>query len=82
MSSSGDDLGHHALVAVASGHFVADGEFAFGGDIDFDGLDDAAIDAFAGLGAFDFFVILHLQVVEFLFEAADDLVAFPSAAFR
>ena len=25
-------------------------------------------------GAFDFLVILHLQIVEFLFEAADDFV--------
>ena len=68
------DLGHDALVAVAAGHFVADGQFALGGDINLDRLDDAAVDSFAGFGAFDFLVVLHLQVVELLFEAADDFV--------
>ena len=31
-------------------------------------------DAFAGLGAFHLLVVLHLEIVELLFEAADDLV--------
>ena len=70
----GHDLGHDALVAVAAGHFVADGQFALGGDIDLDRLDDAAVHSLAGFGAFHFLVVLHLQVVELLFEAADDLV--------
>ena len=51
-----------------------DGQLALGGDIDFDGLDDAAFDVFAGLGPLEFLVVLHLQIVELLFEAADDLV--------
>ena len=70
----GHDLGHDALVAVAAGHFVADRQFALGGDIDFDRLDDAAVHFLAGFGAFEFLVVLHLEIVEFLFEAADDLV--------
>ncbi len=62
------DLGHDALVAVASGHLVADGQFALGGDVNFDGLDDAAVHFLAGFGALNFLVVLHLQIVEFLFE--------------
>jgi hypothetical protein len=70
----GHDLGDHALVAVAAGHFVADRELALRGDVNLDRLDDAAVGAFARFGALDFLVVLHLQVVELLFEAADDLV--------
>ena len=36
-----NDARDHALVAVAAGHLVADGELALHGDIDFDQLDDA-----------------------------------------
>ncbi len=36
-----DDARDNALVAVATGHFVADGELALHGDIGFDQLDDA-----------------------------------------
>ena len=68
------DLGHNALVAVASRHFVADRQFALGRDINFDRLDHAAIDFLAGFRAFEFFVVLHLQIVELLFESADDFV--------
>src|SRR5216684_707762 len=35
------DAGNDALVAVAAGHFVADGKLALHGDIDLDQLDDA-----------------------------------------
>ena len=70
----GDDLGDDTFVTVASGHFVTDRELALGGDVNFDRFDDAAVDAFAGFGAFHFFVVLHLQIVEFLFKAADDFV--------
>ena len=59
---------------MASGHLVADGQLALGGDIDLHRLDDAGFDAFARLGAFHFLVVLHLQIVELLFEAADDFV--------
>ncbi len=62
------------LVAVASGHFVTDGQLAFGGDIDLHRLDDAGLHAFTRLGAFHFLVILHLQIIELLFETADDFV--------
>ena len=68
------DLGDHALVAVAAGHLVAHRQLALGGDIDLDRLDDAAVHAFAGFGALQLLVVLHLQIVELLFEAADDLV--------
>jgi hypothetical protein len=64
----GHDLGDDALVAVASGHFVADGQLALGGDVNLDRLDDAGSTSVAGLGAFDFLVVLHLQIVELLFE--------------
>ena len=37
----GHDSRDDALVAVAAGHLVADGELALHGDIDFDQLDDA-----------------------------------------
>jgi len=41
---------------------------------DFDRLDDAALGGLAGFGALDFFVVLHLDVIELLFEGADDFV--------
>src|SRR3954471_11182706 len=37
----GEDAADDALVAVASGHLVADGELAFHGDVNLDHLDDA-----------------------------------------
>ena len=70
----GHDLGDDALVAVATGHLVTDRELALRGDVDLHRLDDAAIHAFAGFGAFQLLVVLHLEVVELLFEAADDFV--------
>ena len=74
MSSSGNDLGDDTFVTVASGHLVTDRELALGGDVNFDRLDDAGIDFVAGFDAFHLFVVLHLQIVELLLEAADDLV--------
>src|SRR6185312_15897572 len=70
----GDDLGDDTLVTMASGHFVTDGQFALGSDVNFHRLHDAAVHAFPSLGAFHFLVVLHLQVVEFLLKAADDFI--------
>src|ERR1051325_3249112 len=72
----GDDFGDDAFIAVTACHLVTHRELALRGDIDFDRLDDTAIGAFAGFGALDLFVVLHLDVVELLFEAADDFVDF------
>ena len=62
----GDDLGDDALVTVASGHLVTDRELALRGDVHLDLLDDAHIDFVAGFSAFDFLVVLHLQIIELL----------------
>ena len=70
----GHDFGHDSFIAVASGHLIADGKLALGSDIDFDLLDDADIDFITRFGPFHFFVMLHLQIVELLFELSDDLV--------
>ena len=70
----GHNFGHDTLVAVAAGHLVAHRQFALGRDIDLHGLDDACIDFVTGLGALHLLIVLHLQVVELLFEAADDFV--------
>ncbi len=70
----GDDLGDHTLVSVAARHLVTDRKLALGGDVNLDGLDDAGVNPVTRLGPFNFLVILHLQVVELLFEAADDFV--------
>src|SRR5262249_38345100 len=70
----GNDLGDDAFVTMASGHFVTDRQLTLRGDVDFDGFNNAAVNAFAGFSAFDFLVILHLEIVELLFEAADDFV--------
>ncbi len=66
------DARDNAFVAVTSGHFVADGQFALRRDINFHRFDDAGFRAVAGFGAFHFLVVLHLQIVELLFELADD----------
>ncbi len=67
------DLGDDALVTVAAGHLVTDRELALRGDVNFHRLDDARFRAFTGLGAFHLLVVLHLQIVELLFELPDDL---------
>ena len=64
------DLGDDALVAVAAGHLVADGELALGGDVDLDLLDDAGIDVVAALDAVHRAFALDLELVELVFEAA------------
>ena len=72
----GDDLGDDPFVAMAAGHLVADGKFTLGGDVDLNLFDDAHIHFIAGFGALDFFVVLHLEVVEFLLKLTDDFVDF------
>ena len=49
MSSLRQDLGDHALVAVAAGHLVADRDHALGGDVDLDHLQHAAAQLVAAL---------------------------------
>src|ERR1035437_5882083 len=68
------NLGNNTFVTVTASHLITNRQLALRGDIDFDRLDDAAIDALAGLGALKLFVVLHLQVVELLFEATNDFV--------
>ena len=46
---AGQDLGDHALVAVAAGHLVADGNHPLGGDVDLDHLQHAAGELVAAL---------------------------------
>jgi len=66
------DLGHDAFVAVASGHFVAHGELALGGDIDFDGFDDAAIYFLAGSARSISSSCCICKSSNFFLKAADD----------
>ena len=49
----GHDAGDDALVAVAAGDLVADGQLALHGDVDLDGLDDAGGQLVALLEGFD-----------------------------
>ena len=72
----GDNLGHDTLVSVAARHLVADGKFAFRRDVNLDRLDDAGVHFVAGFQTLHFLVVLHLQIIELLFEAADDLIDF------
>ena len=46
------DLGDHALVAVAAGHLVADRDHALGGDVDLHHLQHAAAQLVAALHVF------------------------------
>ena len=47
----GEDLGDDALVAVAAGHLVADGDDPLGGDVDLDHLEHARGELVAALQA-------------------------------
>ncbi len=59
---------------MATRHFITDRKLAFRGDIDFDGFYDAGIDIIAGFNPIHLLVVLHLQIVEFLFIRTDDLI--------
>ena len=72
----GDDLCHHAFVTVTTCHLVADRQFALGRDVDLHRFDDSRIHVFAGFHAPQFLVVRDLEIVEFLFESADDFVDF------
>src|SRR5207245_11268508 len=69
-----NDRGAESLAPVPPRPLVADRVFPLRGDVTFAGLDRAAVDAFARFGPLDLFVVLHLQVIALLFEAANDLV--------
>ena len=75
------DARDHALVAVAPGHLVADGELALHGHIDLDHFDDAGrqLVAAAQLGQLLFVEGLENLdlLVRLLFEALDALVDLP-----
>ena len=75
MSSSGEDAGDDALVAVAAGHLVADLELALDGDVDLHHLDDARRKLVALREAIDL-------VAEVLFADADDLLELARASAR
>ena len=70
----GHDLRDHAFIAVTAGHLITDRQLALGSDVNFHRLDDADIDFFAALRALNLFIVLHLEVVELLLKARDDLV--------
>ena len=72
----GNDLGDDALVPVAAGHLVADGNLPLGGNIDFHLFDDPGVDVLTGLDALQLHIFLVGQLVELLFEARDDLADF------
>ena len=72
----GDNLGDDTLVAVASGHLVADAELALAGDVNLDLLDDAGIDVVAAFDAAEVLVALVVEVDKLVLELADDLVDF------
>ena len=57
----GEDLGDDALVAVAAGHLVADGDDPLGGDVDLDHLQHARGELVAPLQAVDPPLLLVLQ---------------------
>ena len=79
MSSTGQDLGDDALVAVAAGHLVADRDLAVDGDQDLDDLDDAGREFVSLLHLVDLFLDLQLQGVDmqadFFLHLADQVLA-------
>ena len=82
----GDDVGHNALVAVSSRHFVADFELALGRDIDFDELHDTAWQNVVFLENREFFLMLFAQVFllfqEIVFDLFIRLLELLGIAFR
>jgi hypothetical protein len=68
------DLRHHTLVSVASCHLVTDRQLPLGSDVNLHGLDHAAVNSLTRLSTLKFLVVLHLEVIEFLLKAADDLI--------
>ena len=82
MSSSGRILRDHALVAVASGHLVADREVALGRDVDLDHLEHAGRQLVAAREPVDDLVLLGLVVVDAVVVLCDEPSAFSRFAGR
>ena len=57
---------------MTTGHLVTHGEFPFGGNEDFDFLDDARIDFIAGLQRVEFALALGVEFLEAAFKRSDD----------
>src|SRR5581483_8582870 len=57
----GYDPSHDAFVAVAAGHFIANAQFAFAGNIDLDLLDNAGVNVVAAFDAIDGPVAFQFQ---------------------
>ena len=72
MSSSREDAADDALVAVTSGHLVADAELALHGDVDLDHLDDARRQLVALLQVFAALFGLLLQDADAVLGALDE----------
>ena len=70
----GNDLGDHALVTVAAGHFVADRKLALGGDVNLHLLHHARIHIRAGFHAIHFVDVGRFQILKALEEGSEDFV--------
>ena len=71
-----DNAGDHALVSVASGHFVADAQLALACDVNFDLLDDARIDVVSAFDAIHRALAFEFKLGELMFVGSDDLPDF------
>ena len=78
----GEDAGDDALVAVAAGHLVADGQLALDGDVHLHHLDDARRQLVALLDAGDLLAEGQLHGLLGLFEVLEDVADAWSRAGR